>query len=96
MFVINISYKVDLKKVDAFLAQHVEFLNQQYESGIFIASGRKVPRTGGVILAQADSRSELEEIIAQDPFKQHELAVYELIEFIPSKTSAELNFLKQE
>ena len=93
MFIINLTYKVQLEKVDNYLNEHIEFLNKQYELGHFIASGRKVPRTGGVILSKVDDKSELERIIEKDPFKINNLADYELIEFVPSKTSEQLSFL---
>ncbi|GAA0717796.1 YciI family protein [Aquimarina litoralis] len=93
MFIINLTYMVELKKVDQFLNDHVEFLNEQYSLGNFLASGRKVPRTGGIILSNVPSKSELENIISKDPFHKNELANYELIEFIPSKTSEALQFL---
>ena len=93
MFIVNLTYTVELERVDQLLNEHVVFLNQQYELGNFIASGRKVPRTGGIILSAVKDKVELERIIARDPFKKHELAHYELIEFIPSKTSDELAFL---
>jgi uncharacterized protein YciI len=95
MFIINLKYKVELTQIDQFLNEHIEFLNAQYESGNFLASGRKEPRTGGIILAKADSKSALEEIIEKDPFKIHDLADYELTEFIPSKTCDELTFLTE-
>ncbi len=93
MFIINITYKTDLKTVDSFLNQHIDFLNEQYQLGHFIASGRKVPRTGGIILSNIQNKAQLEEIILKDPFKKEELATYEIIEFVPSKTSEELKFL---
>jgi len=93
MFVINITYKVDLQKVDQFLDEHISFLNDQYALGNFIASGRKVPRTGGIILSTIKSKTDLEQILSQDPFKAHHLADYELIEFVPNKTCDELQFL---
>ena len=93
MFIINLTYKTELERIDHYLNEHVAFLNEQYELGNFIASGRKIPRTGGIILSKASSKSELEKIIEKDPFKIHELADYEITEFIPSKTSNELRFL---
>ncbi len=93
MFIINLTYKTELGKIDQFLNEHIEFLNEQYELGHFLASGRKIPRTGGVILSNIKSKSELEKIIEKDPFKKHELASYELTEFVPSKTCDELKFL---
>lgn len=93
MFIVNLTYTTDLEIVDQFLNDHIEFLDQQYELGYFLASGRKIPRTGGVILANAASRSELEGILEQDPFQKNELATYEITEFIPNKTVDQLNFL---
>ena len=73
--------------------QHVEFLNEQYEMGNFLASGRKVPRTGGIILSKIGNKAALQSIIEKDPFKSNDLADYELTEFIPNKTCEELKFL---
>lgn len=95
MFIINITYKTSLEKVTKYLEAHIQFLNKQYEMKKFIASGRKVPRTGGVIIANIDTKLEVLNIIKQDPFKINDLADYELIEFIPTKTSNELAFLQQ-
>ncbi|MEM9078710.1 MAG: YciI family protein [Bacteroidota bacterium] len=95
MFIINLTYKTELEKVDQFLEEHIEYLNEQYELGHFLASGRKVPRTGGIILSNVKSKSELEEIIGKDPFKKNELADYELTEFVPSKTCEQLEFLME-
>jgi uncharacterized protein YciI len=96
MFIINLTYKTELEKVDHHLNEHIEFLNEQYGLGNFIASGRKIPRTGGIILSKVENKSELEKIIEKDPFKVNELADYELTEFIPSKTCNELKFLMEE
>jgi len=93
MFIINLTYKVALENVDQFLEAHIEFLNKQYELGNFLASGRKIPRTGGVILSNVTSKTELEKILDKDPFKKNDLADYDLIEFIPSKTCDEMKFL---
>lgn len=93
MFIINLNYKVELEKIDEHLVAHVAFLNEQFTSGHFLASGRKVPRTGGIILSNMESKEELERVIEKDPFKQNELADYEVIEFVPSKTCEELKFL---
>lgn len=93
MFIINLTYKVELEKVDQFLNEHIEFLNKQYELGNFLASGRKVPRTGGIILSKGVNKIDLERIITQDPFHINRLADYQLTEFIPSKTCDELSFL---
>ncbi|MBU2978795.1 YciI family protein [Alteromonas sp. C1M14] len=96
MFVISLTYICEMSEVEKHLSSHIEYLNEQYSNGVFLASGRKVPRTGGVILAKAESREVLDLILSDDPFKIHGLANYEVTEFVPSKTSLELEFLKQE
>ncbi|GAA3519309.1 YciI family protein [Aquimarina addita] len=96
MFIINLTYKTELKKVDQFLNDHIEFLNEQYELGNFLVSGRKIPRTGGIIVSKVSDKTELEKIINKDPFRINELANYELTEFIPGKTCHELKYLLEE
>ncbi len=95
MYIINISYKSPLTVVDQYIDEHIQYLNKQYKLGNFIASGRKVPRTGGIILSKIDTKEKLQAIIEEDPFKINDVADYELIEFIPSKTSDELKFLME-
>ena len=58
---------------------HMAWLKAGYDQGLFLASGRKVPRTGGVILARGD-RAALEAMCADDPFTIHRIARYEIIE----------------
>lgn len=94
MFIINLTYKVKLEEVDKHLEAHIAYLKQQYAQTNFIASGRKVPRTGGIILSQIKDKQDLLDILAQDPFHKHGLADYELIEFIPSMTSEAFENLK--
>ena len=84
MVIIEVTYIKPLSEADKFLEAHVQFLERYYEQGIFIASGRKVPRDGGVILALTDKASAAE-IIKDDPFHQQDIAEYHLIEFEPSK-----------
>ncbi|MFT4245551.1 MAG: YciI family protein [Micrococcaceae bacterium] len=79
--------------MEKYLEQHAEFLDKYYAEGIFIASGRKVPRTGGIILANADSRAEVGRIISEDPFWVKRIADYEIIEFEPTKTTAKFETL---
>lgn len=95
MFIIHLNYTVSLNIVEQHLSAHVDYLKQQYALGNFIASGRQVPRTGGVILSNMESRAALNQVLEQDPFKQNNLADYVITEFVPSMTCAELDFLKE-
>ena len=85
MFIVNLTYIKPLDEVEEFLEKHIDFLNQYYTKGHFIASGRKNPRTGGIILMRAKNKEAVQEIITHDPFYQNEIAQYEIIEFEASK-----------
>ncbi len=87
MFVVSLTYTVALSEVDKIVEAHARYLDKYYKKGNFLVSGRKEPRTGGVILAQAKSINELNSILAEDPFHRENVATYEVIEFIPSKSA---------
>lgn len=93
MFIINLNYIVPLEQLDAHMADHVKFLRHYYKKNVFVASGRKVPRTGGIILALAKSKEEIEEIITEDPFHIHKLAEFSITEFLTSQYHPELKKL---
>lgn len=93
MFIINLTYIVPLEELDQHMAEHVKYLRKYYDKDIFVASGRKVPRTGGIILALADSKEAVEKIIKEDPFYKHELAGFDITEFLTSQYHPELKSL---
>lgn len=41
MFIVNLTYIKSLDEVEKHLEKHIDFLNQYYTKGLFIASGRK-------------------------------------------------------
>ncbi|MFE7273500.1 YciI family protein [Streptomyces sp. NPDC057623] len=90
MFVLELTYTAPTEDVDAVLEAHVAWLDEQYERGVFLASGRKDPRDGGVILAVAESRGRVEEIAAGDPFVTAGVCAYRITEFVATKTAPEL------
>ena len=85
MFIISLQYVVPLEQLDAHMTDHVKFLNTYYKQNVFLISGRKVPRTGGIIIARADSKEDLEAIMAEDPFCKHGLAEVTITEFLNSQ-----------
>ncbi len=90
MFVIELSYKADLAKIDAHMAAHVKFLKKYYAAGNFLISGRKIPRDGGIIVAVANSREELQAIVEEDPFHARGLAEFRIIEFRASQRADDI------
>src|SRR5258708_31253757 len=90
MFVIELTYKVDLAEIDAHMAAHVKFLKKYYASGNFLVSGRKIPRDGGIILAVGTSREQIQAIIEEDPFHARGLADFRIIEFRASQRADDI------
>jgi uncharacterized protein YciI len=90
MFVIELTYKVDLAQIDAAMRAHVAYLKKYYASGHFLVSGRKIPRDGGVILAVGASREEIERIVREDPFCERGLADFRIIEFRASQRADDI------
>lgn len=94
MFIISLTYKTELSEVDKHISAHISYLEKYYASGKFIASGRKVPRTGGVILVNRTNRDELDIIIKDEPFHIAGIADYDVAEFIPTMAAKEFSNLK--
>jgi uncharacterized protein YciI len=95
MFIIELSYIRPLDEIDFFMKAHLDFLESQYQQNRFIASGRKVPRNGGIILARADNRETIEQIVALDPFVKNKVAQATIIEFNPTMTLPGFDNLKE-
>jgi uncharacterized protein YciI len=93
MFVIELEYVAALTEIDKHMAAHVAFLKKHYAAGSFLVSGRKIPRDGGIIIAVADSREQVQTIIEEDPFHKHELARFRIIEFRPSQRAPNIDRL---
>ncbi|WP_293309150.1 YciI family protein [Pedobacter sp. UBA5917] len=93
MFIVDLKYIVPLEELDKYMEAHVQFLNKYYDENIFVASGRKVPRTGGIILALAKDEEALKKILMEDPFYTHRLADYTITQFLTSQYHPDLELL---
>jgi uncharacterized protein YciI len=69
------------------------YLRKEYAAGRFLMSGRKVPRTGGIILALGESREQVEALVKQDPFVARGLADFRVIEFNLSQRAESVDAL---
>ncbi|WP_030244690.1 YciI family protein [Streptomyces sp. NRRL S-350] len=95
MFVLELDYTAPLEQIDAALPQHVEWLQAHYAAGTFLASGRKVPRDGGVILAVGQDRAAIDALVATDPFVRAGLTQYRVTEFLATTTAPVLDAHRQ-
>lgn len=93
MFLFNLTYRKPLEEIERLLPAHIRFLDEYYAKGAFLCSGRKEPRTGGVILCNCESLAEAEAIRDRDPFFYEGAAEYEILQFRPTKAAEGLSAL---
>lgn len=86
MFILSLTYIVPVEDADKHMQAHMAWVKAGYDQGLFIASGRKIPRTGGVILSRGE-RAALEAMCAADPFTIHDIAEYEITELALTTTA---------
>lgn len=85
LYVVVLSYIRPLEEIDAQLAAHAEWLDKGYADGVFLASGRRIPRTGGVIIAKAENLERLQDRLREDPFQRLGLSKADILPFEPSR-----------
>lgn len=90
LFLVLLNYLRPLPEVDLLMGDHRAFLSRHYAAGHFLLSGRKAPRTGGVILAKANSIDEVAQWISEDPFHQSGVASYEIIAWEPTMAAQDM------
>lgn len=84
MFLINISInteKVSVDKAEELFTAHRNWFTNQAEKGRFLVVGPYLDKKmAGLVLAHAENRESLEEILSQDSYYP-DLATYEVREF---------------
>jgi len=93
MFIIDITYKASLEEIDAYTKAHIAFLDKYFASGNFLIAGRKNPRDGGIVIALASTKEEIENITKEDPFYTNNLADIRIIEFSGGRKAKHINEL---
>lgn len=87
LYIVSVTYTVPLELIDRYLEAHNSFLKKYYDEKIFVVSGRKEPRTGGIIIAKAENMSIVKNILKEDIFYQKEFAKYDITEVKPTMCS---------
>lgn len=93
MFIISLTYKVDLDVVDSHMPAHVAWLKEAMADGWLLVAGRKVPREGGILIGRG-VREDIEAKAAADPFVVNGVADVAITEFAPSFVAPGLEMLK--
>jgi uncharacterized protein YciI len=92
MIVVLLSYKVDPSEIDRLRPAHLEWLKQGLADGMLLASGRKMPVTGGMLLCRG-TLDAVKAWTASDPFAIEGVADYEIFEIATSMTAPGLEAL---
>jgi uncharacterized protein YciI len=82
-FIVDIHYLIPAEQLGETTVEHRAFLQDGYQQGLLLYSGPKVPRTGGIIVARAESVEKLAEFFTNDPYQKKGVATYQFIEFNP-------------
>lgn len=94
MFIVTLTYTAATEALDAVRPAHRDWLDPHVASGLLLVTGPMVPRTGGVLITSGKvSRTELEDLLKQDPFRIHGLVEYAVIEFEANKLNPALTGL---
>ncbi|MEU1039653.1 YciI family protein [Streptomyces sp. NPDC005551] len=96
MFVMELTYTAPLERVEEHLRAHVAWLGTLYEEGVVIASGRKEPRDGGILIAAGVDRARAEQIAEADPFTKAGVCAYRITEFFATKTAPALERYQEQ
>lgn len=84
---VEITYTAAMAKIEEILPAHRAFLQEYYDKGALLLSGPQNPRTGGIVIARAESVEAIKEIFSHDPYQVQKAADYRFIEFNPVKFS---------
>lgn len=81
MFVLVSHYTAPMDQVQGLTGEHSDWIAGQYAAGRVLVSGRQEPPAGGVIVVRGESREDVEQWIASDPFVLGGAAAYDITQF---------------
>lgn len=90
MFLVDMQFLRPLEDIDPHITAHRKHLARHYATGTLLLGGRKVPRSGGLILSRHASLSEVQAVFDLDPLVQMGAASYTVTEFQPVMMQEEL------
>lgn len=93
MFVVLLKFADDKGKANQFMEGHKEWIKRGFDDGVFLLVGSLQPNLGGGIMAHNTSLPDLQSRVNNDPFVVENVVNAEILEIIPSKADARLNFL---
>jgi len=85
-FLLEGEHLVPFTELGDLVEEHHAFLTKGYKDGFFLFSGPQVPPHGGFLVARADSRQELDALLAGEPFlREGKMRFARITEFDPAQ-----------
>ncbi len=93
MFIVLLKFSGNKGKAGQFMDGHKEWIKRGFDDGVFLLVGSLQPNLGGGIVAHNTSLPDLQSRVNTDPFVVENVVSAEILEIVPSKADARLNFL---
>lgn len=93
MFVVLLKFSENQGKAGQFMEGHRQWIERGFDDGVFLLVGSLKPGRGGGIVAHNTSLPDLERRVSADPFVAENVVRAEILEIVPSKADARLDFL---
>ncbi|MFO1434067.1 MAG: YciI family protein [Candidatus Competibacteraceae bacterium] len=90
-YVLESQFQKPFDQFGSAVSEHRAYLQTWYDKGVLLCSGPKMDKSGGVIIGKAESITDIETMIAGDPYNVAGLAKYTIKEFNPVKKAAVLD-----
>lgn len=82
-FVIEIEYTAAMERIEQVVPAHRAYYKAGYETGLLLCSGPQNPRVGGIAIARAETRENLDIFLKNDPYLLENVAIHRVKEFQP-------------
>jgi uncharacterized protein YciI len=93
MFVVLLTFSDNKSNASQFMEGHKEWIKRGFDDGVFLLVGSLKPNLGGRIAAYNTSLSDLQSRVNTDPFVAEKVVKAEILEIVPSRADARLDFL---
>lgn len=93
MYVVLLKFSENKSQAGQFMEEHNAWIKKGLDDGVFLVVGSLQPNLGGAVVVHNMVKSDLDALIAQDPFVANDIVKAEVLEITPAKTDERLNFL---
>lgn len=91
LYVVTLNYTRPEAEIAAHLESHKAWLVTNMKSGKIIAAGPLEGGKGGVVVVNADSRAELDDLLATDSYAENNLVRADILAFTPALRVADFS-----